>query len=202
MGRAVAAEAAAEVLEFVRPRRHLLDSHRFSPEDRRYLLSLVEERLRFGMKRLSRDLSELAAGSVRHVFRRVDQPGAEELGLPEPESEGRAFGSAVAFGLSAFLRGLARGGRADRFFDEELPRIELEPEEVSRRISRWWEGSDAATRELVELSATELSRRLETRLEIEASRLRATLARRRRAAARPLAGFAALAREWIDGPRS
>jgi tetratricopeptide (TPR) repeat protein len=197
--RAVSVEAATEVLEFVRPRRHLLDSHRFNPEDRRYLLSLVEERLRLGMDRLSLDLAEMAANRIRLVFVAVDQPGIEELGLPEAEREGRAFGTAVTFGLSAFLRGLARGGRAERFFGDELPRIDLDHEDVARRIARWWDGAEEATKDLVEASVSELSRRLQTRIEAEASRLRTDLARQRRGGARPLAGFAALARTWVDG---
>ena len=196
--RNVAAEATEEVLEFVRPRKHLLDSHRFSLEDRRYLLGLIEERLTVGMEILSKELTELATNHVRLVFREISQPGTELLGLPEAETEGQEFGMNVSFGLSAFHRGLARGGRAERFFDEELPRIELGREEVSKRIAGWWEGADRAITGLVEQAARELARRLDGRLEAETSRLRTDLARRRRAAARPLAGFASLAREWLD----
>ena len=57
---------------------------------------------------------------------------------------------------------------------------------------------EAAVKEMVEQAVSELSRRLETKLESEAARIRADLARHRRAGARPLAGFSALARAWID----
>jgi tetratricopeptide (TPR) repeat protein len=231
--RDVASEAASEVLEFVRPRRHLLESHAFGPEDRRYLVELIEERLETGLDSIARDIGDLAADRVRRMFEqagiapRGDEPapcigsarfqaGEEERPGQKSFEEGvrgrnfstekflprdhdRDLGSAVAFGLSAFLRGLARGGRADRFFDDELPRLDLEREEVSAKIAAWWEGADSAVHDIVERAVSDLVRRLDAMLESEIASLRSALARRRRTGARPLSGFAALAREWVEG---
>jgi hypothetical protein len=55
---------------------------------------------------------------------------------------------------------------------------------------------DAQAQEEVRHGAADLARRTDARLLAEASRLRAELARRSRLGARPLAGFAALARDW------
>lgn len=195
--RAVAAEAAREILEFVRPRRHLLDSHRFGPEDRQYLIELIEERMTAAMERLKDALAQQAVSAIGELWTELQATEAALLSFaPDGSREGKEFGRMVGWALLAFYRGLVRGGRADRFFDEELPRIELSEETLSRRIASWWEGSEKLVREEIQQGAEELVRRLDALLMSEAGRLRIELARRRRAGVRPLAGFTTLAREW------
>jgi len=193
---AVASEAAAEVLEFVRPRRHVLDSHRFSPEDRAHLVGLVEERLDSGLEPVRKELESAAAAAVGEIFDTLDDGAAGLVRLPTARQEATDFARSVTFSLLVYHRGLLRGGSADRFFEEELPRIDLEATPVARSITSWWMGQEAQVRSLVERGATELARSLDAHLATEAGRLRADLARRRRAGARPLSGFADLARRW------
>jgi tetratricopeptide (TPR) repeat protein len=205
--RAVAREAAAEILEFVRPRRHLLDSHRFSPEDRSYLVELIEERLSTTLEGLMERLERQAEAAISELMDELR--ASEEVLLAvapdygregEPRTEmhehAKEFGRTVGWALLAFSRGLLRGGKSDRFFDDELPRIELDEATLARRIASWWDGTEAVAQENVRHGAVELARRLDARFLAEASRLRAELARRSRLGSRPLAGFATLAREW------
>ncbi len=197
--REVAREAAREVLEFVRPRRHALDSHRFRDEDRLFLIELIEDRLSLAMGGLVEYLATLAS-------QRVDESWIElrdfEEGLlttsPEAQAEAREFGQMVTWSILAFQRGLVRGGRADQFFDDHLPRIELEEAEIARHIEKWWRGTESQLREELLHGAEELAGRLARKLREESSRIRAELARRRRSGVRPLSGFAALAREWSE----
>lgn len=199
--RAVAAEAAREILEFIRPRRHLLDSHRFSPEDRQYLIELIEERMTSAMERLKDSLAQQAVSTIGELWAELRATEGALLSFaPDGSREGNEFGRMVGWALLAFYRGLVRGGRADRFFDEELPRIELSEETLSRRIASWWEGSEDLVRDEIRQGAEELMRRMDALLVSEAGRLRAELARRRRAGVRPLVGFTTLAREWAGVP--
>ena len=197
IARDVADEAAREVLEFVRPRRHMLESHRFGGEDRRYLVELVEDRLYRAMDELAEQVAARSERSIDQLLAPLGGLAAElEAAGLDAEAEARAFAEQVAWAMRAFHRGLVRGGRADQFFDTELPRLDLDPADISRRIGRWWSGAEAEARAELSHGAAELSRRLARALEAEARRQRAELARRRRSGAWPLAGFATLAREW------
>jgi tetratricopeptide (TPR) repeat protein len=195
---AVAREAAEEVLEFIRPKRHLLDSHRFSREDRQYLLSLVEERLTTAVDGVAGQLTDQSSRHLEAFLSRFTGPTLSLLQPGDQEQLGREFGRYLCWTVLTLYRGFARGGRAERFFHSELPHLELLPDRVQQRISSWWEGVEELQEELFSHAAREVVSRLRALLQREERRLRQELTERRRQGAQPAAGFASLAKEWCQ----
>ncbi|MBX3251759.1 MAG: dynamin family protein, partial [Myxococcales bacterium] len=106
--------AADEVLTFVRPRATRLSRHGAHPEDRAFLAELLERRLREATERCERRL----VAQLRGRLAPIATTGLEERLRP-----------AIAPALAAhwgYQRGVLEGGALRRFFEEVLPRAELE----------------------------------------------------------------------------
>jgi small GTP-binding protein len=120
---AMAASAAREVLDFVRPRTWVFGSNQAAPADRDFLLALLDERL----------------GSVLEESRRRTDAelrrSVESAGGTVADST-RLLDAEVYTRFRAFARGVLRGGRVDEFFTRVLPKIKLDERELRRALDR------------------------------------------------------------------
>ncbi|MDH5491204.1 MAG: dynamin family protein [Myxococcales bacterium] len=130
------ADAAEEVLHFVRPRAHLFASHGAHREDRAFLHEILLRRLDGAMEGEESHLVELLLTILAPAL------SAESLAtdalLAQPELR-ELIGAklAIPFGaLRGYQRGLLVGGALHRFFDEVLSRAELDPARVASALSR------------------------------------------------------------------
>ncbi|HJL36882.1 MAG TPA: dynamin family protein, partial [Polyangiaceae bacterium LLY-WYZ-15_(1-7)] len=122
--------AADEVLGFVRPRAHRFAEHGVHPEDRAFLADLLERRLRHALDRCEARLVARLRG-VLH--------GAAAGGEGDAAEIGERVRGAIRPPLSAFWgyqRGVLAGGSLRRFFEEVLPRADLEREALAGALMR------------------------------------------------------------------
>ncbi len=116
--------AADEVLGFVRPRANRLATHGAHREDRAFLAQLLERRLRAAVEACERRL----VARLRGV---LDPEDASSLG-------GR-IRSAIRPSLASFWgfqRGVLAGGALAHFFEEVLPRADLEKKGLAGALLR------------------------------------------------------------------
>lgn len=161
-------EAAEEVLAFVRPRESRFQSHGADPEDRAFLAEVLERRLGEALDSCEARLTGRARGVLSAAV--ADLP---EVGLDALDARVR---TALATPLSAFWgfqRGLLAGGALHRFFEDVLPKAELEVDRLAAAL----EAARADVR-------TELAPALGGSLSGLASRLSAETAERREARVR------------------
>jgi len=122
--------AAEEVLEFARPRREFWGKNGAEPEDRVFLEGLLERELRDASDRSSRAL--LAELTARFAEALGD---ARDL-LPNVRDLLAAHLAPAFSNLAGYERGLRAGGALRRFFEEQLPRAELESPSIARALAR------------------------------------------------------------------
>lgn len=123
--------AAREVLELVRPRRLPFGSHTASEADRDYLLALLDA----GYTALLAPAAARVAGALRETGLRAAAAAAREAavigGEPaaalarETEAAIESVDAEVFARADAFVRGYLRGGAIDRFFRQDVPKLEL-----------------------------------------------------------------------------
>lgn len=138
------AQAAREVLDFVRPRRTAFSENQATPADRDFLVGLVEEQLgalaSASGRRVGDEALRMAAALRRVVPREADALLGEELRLLDEQVYGR---------YRAFTRGFLRGGRVDEFFLRALPRLELGEQSIRRALLRDLPALDVLEAELL-----------------------------------------------------
>lgn len=136
----LASGAAEEVLDFVRPRRSVWGSNEADPEDRAYLVELVENRLSELVNDAKARARERARSLVEELTQAASQGLAEGTGDPvleaararllalreaaqarESEMTARVYDRFLAF-----AQGYLRGGRLDEFFQKTLRRLDLD----------------------------------------------------------------------------
>jgi GTPase Era involved in 16S rRNA processing len=105
------ADAAADVLEFVKPRTWAFGQHEAQPADRDFLVERLEEAID--------SIADASAGRTTNAL------GEQARG----RLDGRVYAP-----LRAFARGFLRGGSVDRFFTRTLPRMELSAPAVARSL--------------------------------------------------------------------
>jgi GTPase SAR1 family protein len=142
--------AAVEVLDLVRPRRLPFGSHTATPADRDYLLALLDA-----------GFDEVLAPTRHRVLERIRDAGAAAIAAASEHREVVGDGAkpaietavddavrwldAETFGRArAFVRGFLRGGYVDRFFQRQLPKLELSEEAIHHALLRDSPDLDAA----------------------------------------------------------
>lgn len=140
---AVYRQGAAEVLDFVRPRRWVFGQHKATAADRDFLLELLMDGLsKMGEASAARvaDHLDQVAGQLRQGLTAL---GSEALSALAGSSETldrltqdrlALMHQQVYARYAAFARGVLQGGRVDDFFGEKLPRIELEQDAICRAL--------------------------------------------------------------------
>jgi len=136
-------DGAAEVLDFVRPRRWVFGEHQATRADRDFLLdSLMDGLIKMGdasaarvVERLERyhqqqqaELRPTLSGGLSPLCVRLE---ALEQAVRDRQSVVR---QQVYGRYQAFARGYLQGGRVDRFFEQQLPKLELGQEPVYRAL--------------------------------------------------------------------
>lgn len=171
--------AAHEVLGFVRPRASRLSRHGAHAEDRAFLADLLERRLRDAIERCERRL--LAQARAR---------------LAQADGDGDAVTERLRTSLRTALathwgyqRGVLEGGALRRFFDEVLPRAELDVAVLGTALARGRVDSRAELRPAL-VEALELVQR--ERVEVREGEVRALDDTRRREAERVFGPLRAL----------
>ncbi|MCB9632336.1 MAG: dynamin family protein [Sandaracinus sp.] len=168
--------AAAEVLAFVRPRASRLSRHGAHAEDRAFLADLLERRLRDAVERCERRLLAQVRGRLADTDTAANEP----------------LRAALRPALAAhwgFQRGVLEGGALKRFFEEVLPRAELDPSVLATALARGRVDSAEELRPAL-LEALELVQR--ERVEACDARVRALDVERRRVAERVFGPLRAL----------
>lgn len=171
--------AAHEVLGFVRPRASRLSRHGAHAEDRAFLADLLERRLRDAIERCERRL--LAQARAR---------------LGQADGDGEAVTDRLRASLRTALathwgyqRGVLEGGALRRFFDEVLPRAELDVAVLGTALARGRVDSRTELRPAL-VEALELVQR--ERVEVREGEVRALDDARRREAERVFGPLRAL----------
>lgn len=140
----VYAQAAREVLDFVRPRRSAFGENQATPADRDFLVGLVEEQLgalaSTSSRRVGDEARRMVAALARVAPREAEALLGEELRLLDEQVYGR---------YRAFTRGFLRGGRVDEFFLRALPRLELGEQAIRRALLRDLPALDVLEAELL-----------------------------------------------------
>jgi tetratricopeptide (TPR) repeat protein len=171
--------AAHEVLGFVRPRASRLSRHGAHAEDRAFLADLLERRLRDAIERCERRL--LAQARAR--LAQADGEGDE---VTERLRTSLRTALATHWG---YQRGVLEGGALRRFFDEVLPRAELDVAVLGTALARGRVDSRAELRPAL-VEALELVQR--ERVEAREGEVRALDDARRREAERVFGPLRAL----------
>jgi small GTP-binding protein len=137
---AVYHDAAREVLDFVRPRRWALGSHRVEPADRDFLLELLSERLvdvaTRSRQRVEAELHARIAAvheALGGGMQRYGKRGPELLAVLDEQLD--LLRQQVYSRLLAFARGILLGGRVERFFRDELADLKLEQQPIVDALS-------------------------------------------------------------------
>ena len=138
-------QGADEVLDFVRPRTWALGQHQTSQADQDFLQDLLIQGLR--------QMCESSNQRIKGFLSRLGQDLKQELNqalqkstLLEPEPQLRALERLLEERLGllqqqvytryiAFARGFMHGGRVDRFFSQELPRLKLERQAIYKALT-------------------------------------------------------------------
>ena len=118
--------AAHEVLGFVRPRASRLSRHGAHAEDRAFLADLLERRLRDAIERCERRLLAQLRGRLGDADGDVEAVSERLRALLRPAL-------AAHWG---YQRGVLEGGTLRRFFDEILPRAELDVAVLGAALAR------------------------------------------------------------------
>jgi GTP-binding protein EngB required for normal cell division len=118
------ADAAAEVLTFVRPRTHRFARHGVDREDRAFLAEVLERRVAASVEHARVLLVERAA----QLLLEAGGDLAEDAARCSARSDAAFLEPLAAF--VGYQRGLLAGGALDRFFADVLPRSELVPEAI------------------------------------------------------------------------
>jgi hypothetical protein len=121
--------AADEVLAFVRPRRSRFAGHGADPEDRAFLSDVLETRLGAAVDALGKRL-------IARARALLSQP-ASALGT-DPDLLDARLHAAADRALSYYVglqRGALRAGGLSRFFQDILPKAELEPQAIAQGLS-------------------------------------------------------------------
>jgi hypothetical protein len=130
--------AAQEVLELVRPRKLPFGSHSASVADRDYLLGLLDS----GYERVLADSGERCREKLQTLASEVLESNREHIGaawidFEELHANGLQLVDAEVFqSCLSFLRGFMRGGFVDRFFQVDLPKLELNEDSVYHALFR------------------------------------------------------------------
>ncbi|MEM9072579.1 MAG: dynamin family protein [Myxococcota bacterium] len=117
---------ADEVLAFVRPRASTFASHGVHPEDRAFLAQMLEVRLRSALDACEKRLVARVRGLLEHE--------GNELTTLDSRVRGAIRPSLAAFW--GFQRGVLAGGALRQFFEQVLPRADLEKEVLASALSR------------------------------------------------------------------
>ena len=137
-------EAAAEVLDFVRPRSWVFGEHRATRADRDFLLDALMD----GLGRMGEASAARVVERLRQHGRQLQQELLQALTAPgllalAPRVEAvqqtvldrqAVIRQQVHARYQAFVRGFLQGGLVDRFF-EQLPRLELGQEAIYRALT-------------------------------------------------------------------
>jgi GTP-binding protein EngB required for normal cell division/Tfp pilus assembly protein PilF len=128
-------QGAAEVLDFVRPRRWVFGEHRATPADRDFLMELLLSGLTKMGEASAARVVEHFSGFTRQLREPLDlafQPEALSQLQTWLDPLDQLVGERVTLlhqqvyaRHHAFTRGFLRGGRVDGFFERTLPRLEL-----------------------------------------------------------------------------
>ena len=134
-------DAAKEILELVLPRSLPFGSHKATPADRDYLISLLETRLESALahsrRRVDASIREICALAVRAEHDAMSHFASQGATVPDVIGdastllEARVYASALAF-----LRGYLRGGYVENFFRSDLPKIDLAEDAVYHALYR------------------------------------------------------------------
>ncbi len=134
--------AAREVLELVRPRRLPFGSHTATPADRDYLISLLDagyeaalEKSRRATAASLREHGGAAASAIARAIGVVGNQAMSDLGRTSEDAV-RLVSAQVFARCRAYLRGYVRGGYVDRFFERDLPKLELDEDSVYHALFR------------------------------------------------------------------
>ncbi|MEO0326662.1 MAG: hypothetical protein AAF447_27200, partial [Myxococcota bacterium] len=149
--------AAAEVLAFVQPRSSRFARHGVDREDRAFLAEVLERRLGEASEACTRRLRARFAGEL--------------AGVAGPEALRDAVADALRAPLAGFWgyqRGVLAGGALARFFEEVLPRAELEATSLARELGRAGADVDGELRPALADAIVALTQAL--RHDIEATR--------------------------------
>lgn len=181
--REVYRRGAAEVLDFVRPRRWALGEHRATDADRDFLLELLAGGLEGLCESSFRRVEARLRAAARALIERLPARGGPGATLPLAALCEERLGllrEQVYTRYTAFARGYLLGGRVDDFFTRRLPRLDLALEPVQEALlagrvdlerelldplARWYRELDAALRRALERERQE---HLLERLELEA----------------------------------
>ena len=118
------AEGTREVLAFVRPRANQLARHGVHREDRAFLAEMLEAKVRAAVDGCERRTRAKLRGQLARV-------GAE---LADDRVAVTLRGPLASF--RGYQRGLLAGGTLRRFFEEVLPRAELDEEALGPALAR------------------------------------------------------------------
>jgi tetratricopeptide (TPR) repeat protein len=135
-------KAAREILDLVQPRRLPFQSNSATPADRDYLVALLdagyEAALEAGRRRVSVALAAATAGAHTAAAALAPALGAE-VGSDVARvvaDRARLVLAQVFDRARAYLRGYLVGGFVERFFTQDLPRIELAEDAVFHALLR------------------------------------------------------------------
>ena len=158
---AVYRKGAAEVLEFVRPRRWALGEHQVAPADRDFLLGLLTAGLH--------GMCDDSLGHMQDALKVLAQSLHLDLKCLQPLEEPQRFGPHLAAldqlltdrqallreqvytRYRAYTRGCLEGGRVDHFLGEKLPRLKLTEQTVFEAL--WQDRVDLEAELLTPLAA-------------------------------------------------
>ncbi len=128
--RAALAEAAREVLAFVRPRSGRFGGHDADPEDRAFLAELLGSRFE---QVADRTAAELAARLAERVVLAAPSLGGDEHRLLVQARVAPAVSGAFAH-FAGYQAGALDGGSIRRFFEEALPSITLSEAAIAEAL--------------------------------------------------------------------
>ena len=134
--------ASREVLELVRPRELPFGSHSATLADRDYLLSMLdsgyEAALEQSRRRVTAGLRAVAGPCIHEVSRFADVVGEQSSSDVSRTADDavRLVEAQVYDRTRAFLRGYLQGGYISSFFRRDLPKLDLDEENVYQALFR------------------------------------------------------------------